>query len=290
MKPVKTYPEYTKLQKERIVKTFLEFYKDGKYQFDENKKKQSQGYYNAKNEILKTLDIWCEEDSFVKYLIPLLDYTLECDQGALEDEWVKNHKLQIALADTKDEIANMKRNWDQSVKDGSQALHLEWVTDKEDIMNLQNALDESEQKRIASVRRCHVKIEGVTNKLDNSMRVCEQYATEVRELRTQQCEDELARSSGTDEKSKLRKEIVILKSDIEKMSLLNDKIKMENELFKMKNKVLHDELSTEKKSQQLAAKQEKDHAKAQARGWATVAKSVGSMSPSPSEDLLLYQD
>tara|TARA_R110000803_G_scaffold109515_2_gene177912 strand:+ start:571 stop:1401 length:831 start_codon:yes stop_codon:yes gene_type:complete len=276
MKPVKTYPEYSKLQKERIVNSFLEFYKDGKYAFDENKKKQSQGYYNSKSEILKGIETWCEEDTFVKYLIPILDYNLETDQSALEDEWVKNHKLQIARDDYKDEVERLNKNINRMAEERAKELHAEWVSDKEDVMNLQNALDESEQKRIAGVRRAHIKMEGLSNKLDNAMKVSEQHLTELRDLRTKACEEDFKRAVGKDDKSKLTASLDKLRVKYDKAELSNERLKMENELLKMKIKSETAELRAKVKYLQHEVKHQQIQAK-----WELSQEAEGSPPPSP---------
>ena len=244
MKSSKAYPEYSKLQKDRIVNSFLEFYKDGKNQYDENKKKQTQGYYNAKSEILKGLETWCEEDTFVKYIIPILDYNLETDQGALEDEWVKNHKLQCEKSDLSDENKRLRKGAEHHAQQLAKEMMAEWVTDKEDVMNLQNALDESEQRRIAQTRKQHIKMEGMSNKLENAQNASARLGDEIREYRTKQIEEELSRKEGSDDKSKLVKENEKLSEKVQRYSMKSDKNELQNEKNKMEVELLKMKLKT----------------------------------------------
>ena len=269
MKATKTYPEYTKLQKDRIVNSFLEHYKDGKYAFKEEKKKQSQGYYNSKSEILKGLESWCEEDIFVKYLIPILDYNLETDQQALEDEWVKNHQLQIKCAEYKSEAASLNKNMDHMANVKAQELMKEWVSDKEDVMNLQNALDESEQKRIAGVRKHHMKVCGLSNKLDNSEKAFAILEKQLRDLRDKCVEEEFNHINTGDERAKLNDQLDKLKIKSEKSEIQNEKLKMETELLKMKLKNTADESKALIKSLKHELRTEKEQVKL----WKAISKS-----------------
>lgn len=245
-KAINYTPEYSSAQKTRIANTFLEFYKDGKYMFKPDEKRQNQGYYNHKSEIVSNLDKWCNTQSaFVKYIIPIIDYNLETDLDAIEGEWVKNHKLRCDMDDLKRENQRMKDHMEHKAEKRAEELKKEWVSEVEDVVKLQNALDESEQKRIADIRKWRMKCAGWDNKENQLVSSIERLRDELRETRTKAIEMELDKKTKKEARDKevedLKKELIKVKKETEKQvsnlqkqndALVKKDIKSETTLLK----------------------------------------------------------
>lgn len=245
-KAINYTPEYSTAQKTRIANTFLEFYKDGKYMFKPDEKRQNQGYYNHKSEIVTNLDKWCATQSaFVKYIIPIIDYNLETDLDAIENEWVKNHKLRCDIDDLKRKIKHHEDHIDNLAHKRAEELKKEWVSEVEDVVKLQNALDESEQKRIADVRKWRLKAVGFSNTEDRMRDTIERLECELRDQRVKQIEEELNRKEGKKKrdteledaikelsKVKAETEKKIINLEKENQSLVKKDIKNETSLLK----------------------------------------------------------
>ena len=110
--------EYSTLQKDRICNHILEFYKDGKYMFDPDAKRQSNSHYTKKSEIMKGIDKWIRQDDFIRYIVPILDYNLECDYESLEKEWDKNHRMAIKVEDAENKYKKLEQYWETKVNEG----------------------------------------------------------------------------------------------------------------------------------------------------------------------------
>ena len=250
-KAINYTPEYTSAQRTRIANSFLEFYKDGKYAFDPEKKRQDQGYYNHKSEIVNGLDSWCATQSvFVKYVIPIIDYNLETDMDAIEDEWVKQHKLQNVICDLKEENKRIKDNIQYEANELMKEMKKEWVSEVEDVMKLQNALDESEQKRIAQLRKHRITC-GKFDRTEHQLKTAlEKMVDEVREKRVKEVEMDLIKKSSKEERDKeletAQKEVSNIKKQLDRLVqnemkyenkiLQGEKYKMECDMLKMKKK------------------------------------------------------
>jgi chromosome segregation ATPase len=245
-KAINYTPEYSTAQKTRIANTFLEFYKDGKYMFKPDEKRQNQGYYNHKSEIVSNLDKWCATQSaFVKYIIPIIDYNLETDLDAIEDEWVKNHKLRCEIDDLKRKVKHHEDHIDNLAHKRAEELKKEWVSEVEDVVRLQNALDESEQKRIAELRKWRQRAVRSSDTEDRMRDTIERLEKELRDHRTKQIEEELNRKeckknrdteleTAINDLEKVKKETEkkIINLEKENQSLVKKDIKNETSLLK----------------------------------------------------------
>lgn len=246
-KAINYTPEYSTAQKTRIANTFLEFYKDGKYMFKPDEKRQNQGYYNHKSEIVSNLDKWCATQSaFVKYIIPIIDYNLETDLDAIEGEWVKNHKLRCDIDDLKRKVKHHEDHIENLAHKKAEELKKEWVSEVEDVVKLQNALDESEQKRIAELRKWRQRAVSLSNTEDRMRDTIERLECELRDSRTKQIEEELNRREG---KKKRDEELETAINDLEKV-----KAETEKELSKMRT-------NTEKEIEKVKVETEKELSK-----------------------------
>lgn len=250
-KAINYTPEYSSAQKTRIANTFLEFYKDGKYMFKPDEKRQSQGYYNHKSEIVNNLDNWCNTQSaFVKYIIPIIDYNLETDLEAIEGEWVKNHKLRCDIDDLKRELERARDQIESKARKMAEELKKEWVSEVEDVVKLQNALDESEQKRLSDFRKWRLKCGGWDNKEQKMRESIDRLENELRESRTTNIENELAKVDGKKKRDKELEDVKKKLSNLQKQNdqlvkkdiksettiLKSEKMKLELDLLKVKFK------------------------------------------------------
>ncbi len=242
-KAINYTPQYSSAQKTQIANSLLEFYKDGKYAFDKDKSRQCQGYYNHKSEITNNLDNWCNTQSaFVKYIIPIIDYNLETDYDALETEWVKHHQTQCKLDDVKSELKRLKESMEYMAERRAQELKKEWVSDVEDVVKLQNALDESEQKRINYLRQHSSRCKGWDNKENQLKETIERLTHELRSNRDKQIEEELERKTKKAERDK------------ELETAISDRDKANEKMIKMKEKC---QKEYEKKREDIIKKEEK---------------------------------
>ena len=246
-KAINYTPEYSTAQKTRIANTFLEFYKDGKYMFKPDEKRQNQGYYNHKSEIVSNLDKWCATQSaFVKYIIPIIDYNLETDLDAIEDEWVKNHKLRCDIDDLKRKVKHHEDHIDNLAHKRAEELKKEWVSEVEDVVKLQNALDESEQKRIAELRKWRQRAVRSSDTEDRMRDTIERLEAELRDHRTKQIEEDLNRMEC---KKKRDTELETAINDLEKV-----KKETEKEIEKVKKETEKKIINLEKENQCLVKK------------------------------------
>ena len=153
--------EYSTYQKERIANQLLEFYKDGKYAFDEDKKRQSQTHYNKKSEVMKCIEKWCKMEDVAKWIVPILDYNLETSYEELEKEWDKNHRLAIKVEDWENKYHYMEQHLEQEANKLVKEKMDNWVSEKEDVATLHEEIEELKNRRQEMIRR-HNRSEGIS--------------------------------------------------------------------------------------------------------------------------------
>lgn len=228
--------EYSHHQKERIANQLLEFYKDGKYAFDEDKKRQSQSHYNKKSEIMKNVDKWCKTHDIAKWIIPMLDYNLETDYEMLEKEWEKNHRLAIKIEDLEIKMRGYEINSEQIAKKRAQEMMDEWVSEKEDVAKLHEEVEELKNRKTEMYRR-HMR--AMNNATQQEERLRNAVANMEQQLRDKQVDDieaELAEKEAQPSLRKTNKKLENQNTKLEKDVLKLQKAKMELEVKNMEYK------------------------------------------------------
>lgn len=270
--------EYSTHQKERIANHFLEFYKDGKYAYEEGLKRQSQTYYNRKSEIMKSLDRWCKTDDIVKWIIPILDYNLETDQESLEREWTKNHQMAIKVEDLENKYHRMEIHLEQEAKKLADKRMEEWISEKEDVATLHEEIEELKHRRSEMIRS-HLRS---TNHSVNENRRLEQSLTrmedQLREKQFKEIESDLAET----------KEVPTLRKSVKKLTTENNKLEKENlklQKQKMDAEMKYLELKTKTDSVIADLKTEKQKAQLEMEYY----KIKGSVQVSPQQPHLPHQ-
>ena len=104
-------------------------------------------------------------------------------------------------------------------------LKKEWVSDVEDVVKLQNALDESEQKRINYLRQHSSRCKGWDNQEAKFKETIDRLQTELRVNRDKQIEEEFERKTKKTERDK-ELETALLERDkaLEKEKKTNERL------------------------------------------------------------------
>ena len=153
--------EYSSHQKEQIAKQLLEFYKHGKYAYDEDAPKQSQTHYNKKSELMKDIESWTKIPSVGKWIIPMIDFNLECDYEALEKEWDKQHALAIKVENLENKNYLIEQHLESEANKIAQKMMDQWVSGNEEVALLHEQIQEKdnrwkEQNKRHKIGRAHV--------------------------------------------------------------------------------------------------------------------------------------
>lgn len=245
--------EYSTLQKDRICNHILEMYKDGKYMFDTDAKRQSNSHYTKKSEIMKGIDKWIRQDDFIKYIVPILDYNLECDYDSLEKEWDKNHRMAIKVEDTENKYKKLEEYWDSKVKEGVKEKMKTWVSDKEDVAQLILEKEEADNRHKERIRRhmmAQKNSERQINQLQYSLKKIED---QNRENRIKEIEGELDLKTKKPGLQKQIKRLERQNNKLEKDLLTSQKKKMDIDMKFLSLKAEHENMKSEliTKNQQL---------------------------------------
>jgi len=222
--------EYSTHQKERIANQLLEFYKDGKYMFDENAKRQSQTHYNKKSEVMKCVDKWCKMGDMAKWIIPMLDYNLETDYESLEKEWDKNHRLAIRLEDMENKYHNLEVFMENKAKERAKELKDEWVSEKEDVAKLHEEIEELKNRRSEMLRRHTRSSNGLINQNNQLKASITKMEDERREANIKSIESELND----------KKETPSLKKQVKRLE--NQNMKLEKENMRLQKKAMEGDM------------------------------------------------
>ena len=213
-----TAPEYSSLQKNQIVNHILEFYKDGKYMYDPDAQRQSDSHYTKKSEIKRGLDKWIRQNDFIRYIVPIIDFNLECDEEALEKEWDKNHRLQIQLEDERRKYKNLEDRWKAAVAEEVHKQQKEWISEKEDIAKLYCEMEEAENRHKERTRRHMTATQNSNRQIAQLEAALEKVQREIVDKRHDEIEAEL------NEKETLPK----LKKEFNRISKINNKLEKDN--------------------------------------------------------------
>ena len=245
--------EYSTLQKDRICNHILEFYKDGKYMLDPDKKRQSSSHYTKKSEIMKGIDKWIRQDDFIKYIVPILDYNLETDYEALEKEWDKNHRMAIKVEDAENKYKQLEQYWDTRVNEGVREKMKTWISEKEDVAQLILEKEEMENRHKERVRRhgyAQQNSERRINQLEASLKKIQD---EEREKRVKEIECELDVKKAKPGLQKQIKRLEKQNNKLEKDILSLQKKKMDIDMKYLSLKSEHENMKSElkTKNQQL---------------------------------------
>ena len=253
--------EYSTYQKERIANQLLEFYKDGKYAFDEEKKRQSQTHYNKKSEIMRSIDKWCKTEDIAKWIIPILDYNLETSYEELEKEWDKNHRLAIKVEDWENKYHYMEQHLEQEAKRMMKEKMDVWVSEKEDVAKLHEELEEMKNRKSEMLRR-HTRSMNLQAQENQRLLNCVQkMEDELREKRTEDAEKML---SDKEEMPSLKKSVKRLENQntkLEKETLKLQKQKMEGDVRYLELKTKTDSIIADMKTELEKAKLQTEYYK-----------------------------
>jgi hypothetical protein len=210
--------EYSTHQKERIATHLLEFYKDGKYAFDDELKRQSQTHYNKKSEIMKSLDKWCKTSDIVRWIIPILDFNLETDQESLENEWTKNHKMAIKVEDLENKNRYMEQHLEAEATKRADKMKESWISENEDVAILHGEIEELKNRKSETLR--------------NHLRQLNQQSNENNRLQlaVSRMEDQLRETQVNNIEASLNedKETPTLKKSVKKLEAINYKLEKDN--------------------------------------------------------------
>ena len=240
--------EYSTLQKDRICNHILEFYKDGKYMLDPDKKRQSNSHYTKKSEIMKGIDKWIRQDDFIRYIVPILDYNLECDYDSLEKEWDKNHRMAIKVEDTENKYKQLEQCWEIKVDEGVKKKMKTWVSEKEDVAQLILEKENAENRHRERIRRhtyAQQNSERRINQLEASLKKIQD---EEREKRIKEIEGELDAKKAKPGLQKQIKRLEKQNSKLEKDILSLQKKKMDIDMKFLSLKSEHENMKSELKT------------------------------------------
>ena len=253
--------EYSQYQKERIANQLLEFYKDGKYAFDDTKKRQSQTHYNKKSEITRCVDKWCKTSDIVKWIIPILDYNLETSYEELEKEWDKNHRLAIKVEDWENKYHYMEQHLEQEAKKLMKEKMDEWVSEKEDIAKLYEELEEVKNRMSEMLRRPTRSMNLQAQENQRLLNCVKRMEDELREKRT---EDAEAMLNDKADAPGLRKSVKRLESQntkLDRETLKLQKQKMEGDVRYLELKTKTDSIIADMKTEFEIAKLQTEYYK-----------------------------
>jgi chromosome segregation ATPase len=230
--------EYSVHQKEQIAKQILEFYKDGKYAYDDDVKKQSQTHYNKKSEIMKDIDSWTKIASVVKWIIPLVDFNLECDYEALEKEWDKQHLMAIKVENLENKYHLMEQHLEAEGRKIAQKMMDEWVSENEEVALLHEQLQEKDNRWKEQNKRHNRDTQYNQRKIDQLEQCIERMKDQVRETQTTRIEAELKESEQQPTLKKQNKKLEdnISKYEKENIKLTKQKMSAEMKYLELKQK------------------------------------------------------
>ena len=245
-----TYTEYSEHQQERIAKAILETYKDGTYAFDENVKRQRDVHYNKKSEVKKLIcEDMLKDKKWAKYIIPLIDWNLETDYYAIEEEWEKNHRMAIKVEDFQAENKLLKNNMEALATKKGKKLMEGWVSEKEDIAKLHEENEEIKNRMSESIRRHQRSTNGLINQNSQLQLSLEKIKFELRDERDKSIECELDEKKKAPSLKKQVKRLETQNSKLEKETLKLQKQKMEGEMKYLKLKQETDERTSQLKTE-----------------------------------------
>jgi hypothetical protein len=237
--------EYSTQQKQRICNHILEFYKDGKYMYDPDAKKQTGSHYTKKSEIMKQIDQWVRQDSIIRYIVPILDYNLETDYEALEAEWDKTHRIAIKLEDTQNKYKHLEQCWDIEVKNEVKKRMKEWVSEKEDISKLYCEMEEAENRHKERQRRHMTSMANADRREAQLREALKKIENETRDKRVKEIETELNEKEAKPGLQKQLKRLEKINNKLEKDLLTKEKKKMDVDLKYLSLKKDYEEMKAE---------------------------------------------
>ena len=222
--------EYSNHQKERIAKQLLEFYKDGKYAYDEDAKRQTQTHYNKKSDIIKCIEKWTRDENISRWIIPIIDYNLETDYESLEKEWDKNHRLAIKFEDLENKYHNLEHFMERNAKEKAKEMMNEWVSEKEDVAKLHEEIEELKNRRSEMLRRHTRSSNGLINQNNQLKASITKMEDERREANIKSIESELND----------KKETPSLKKQVKRLE--NQNMKLEKENMRLQKKAMEGDM------------------------------------------------
>ncbi len=237
--------EYSTQQKQRICNHILEFYKDGKYMYDPDAKKQTGSHYVKKSEIMKGIDQWVRQDSFIKYIVPIIDYNLETDYEALEAEWDKTHRIAIKLEDAQNKYKHLEQCWEIEVQNELKKRMKEWVSEKEDISKLYCEMEEAENRHKERQRRHMTSMANADRREAQLREALKKIENETRDKRVKEIETELNEKEAKPGLQKQLKRLEKINNKLEKDLLTKEKKKMDVDLKLLSLKKDYEEMKAE---------------------------------------------
>ena len=222
--------EYSTHQKERIATHILEFYKDGKYAFDDELKRQSQTHYNKKSEIMKSIDRWCKTSDISKWIIPILDFNLETDQESLENEWTKNHKMAIKVEDLENKNRYMEQHLEAEATKRADKMKESWISENEDVAILHGEIEELKNRKSETLRNHLRQLNQQSNENNRLQLAVSRMEDQLRETHVKNIEASLNEDKETPTLKKSVKKLEAINYKLEKDNLKLQKQKMDGDM------------------------------------------------------------
>lgn len=223
--------EYSSHQKEQIAKQLLEFYKHGKYAYDEDAPKQSQTHYNKKSELMKDIESWTKIPSVGKWIIPMIDFNLECDYEALEKEWDKQHALAIKVENLENKNYLIEQHLESEAKKIAQKMMDEWVSGNEEVALLHEQIQEKDNRWKEQNKRHNREVQYQKRQIEQLEQCVNRMKDDVRETHVARIEADLKK---TEEHPTLKKQNKKLEDNLTKYEKINLKLEKQKMSAEMK--------------------------------------------------------
>mgnify|MGYP003627815463 CR=1 FL=1 len=236
--------EYSSHQKEQIAKQLLEFYKHGKYAYDEDAPKQSQTHYNKKSELMKDIESWTKIPSVGKWIIPMIDFNLECDYEALEKEWDKQHALAIKVENLENKNYLIEQHLESEANKIAQKMMDEWVSGNEEVALLHEQIQEKDNRWKEQNKRHNREVQYQKRQIEQLEQCVNRMKDDVRETHVARIEADLKK---TEEHPTLKKQNKKLEDNLTKYEKINLKLEKQKMSAEMKYLELKQKSDDEKR-------------------------------------------